>query len=102
MLGKSQTFKYVEGMIEIEPKRSGDILRVYIEVSPDKWFFFSYRAPQMKGISSDQSFNDHTVSGKPDSRQLKSKDGKGQYSFYISTTREKENFLKKIPVDDTE
>ena len=42
-MGKKQIFKYIKGKIEVEKGRSGDIIRLYLELDPANWYYFEYR-----------------------------------------------------------
>ena len=51
-IGNMQINKFVNGYIEIERKRTGDVLNVYLEFENGKyWYFFNYRNNLMQTIS---------------------------------------------------
>jgi hypothetical protein len=54
---KKQINKYVDGYIEIEKKRSGDIMNIYLQLDSKNWYFFSYNRNVLYAISSDDEFN---------------------------------------------
>lgn len=74
-MGKKQMFKYVSGKIEIEKRRSADVLRVYIELDSGNWYFFEYKLNVMNVISSDKDFVTILQEVKDDKRKFE-KDGK--------------------------
>lgn len=100
MLGKTQINRYVDGRIELQLRRGGDRLTFYLEVEPSVWFFFSYANGLMQAFSSEKAFNDFIINANPESRQLSAKDGEKAYSYYISTQRRKDAFLKKTEVEE--
>jgi hypothetical protein len=99
-IGTTQINRYVPGRMQLELKRGGDRLTFYLEVEPSVWFFFSYANGLMQAFSSEKAFNDFIINAKPESRQLSSKDGEKAYSYYISTARRKEAFLKKTSMEE--
>ena len=56
----------------------------------------------MQAISSFKEFNDYITNAKADSRQISAKDGQKAYSYYISTAKRKDAFLKKIEYEEEE
>lgn len=96
-IGKTQINKYVNGYIEIERKRTGDVLTIYIEFENGKnWYFFNYRNNLLQAISSNNDFNNYIRELKDDKRTVK-KDKEGEeYSFIISNLRKKTDFLRRI------
>lgn len=101
-MGKNQINRYVNGAIEVQLRRGGDRLQMYIEVSPSEWFYFSYANGLMQGFSSDKAFNEAITNTKAEDRSLKAKDNERAYSYWTSTLRRKDAFLKKIEVPDEE
>ncbi|MCB2218892.1 MAG: hypothetical protein KQI35_00755 [Bacteroidetes bacterium] len=96
-IGKTQINKYVNGHIEIEKKRTGDVLSIYLEFDKGKgWYFFNCRNNLMQTISSNTEYNNYIRELKDDKRTVKkNKDGE-EYSFIISNLRKKTDFLRRI------
>lgn len=93
---KKQLFRYVKGKIEIEKKRSADVLRVYLELDPGTWYFFEYRLGIMNIISSDKDFNTILTELKDDKRRFE--EGNKKYSFQLINNRKKrDDFVSKFP-----
>ncbi|MBI5219363.1 MAG: hypothetical protein HY958_10580 [Bacteroidia bacterium] len=93
---KKQVNKYVDGYIEIEKKRSGDIFTMYFQVDESTWFFFNYRAGQMLGLSSDRDFNMAITETKKDKLNLEVKKGEVPYKYYVATEGQKKKFLRRF------
>jgi hypothetical protein len=74
-MGKKQVFKYVTGKIEIEKRRSADVLRIYIELDSGNWYYFEYKLNVMNVMSSDKDFLTILQEVKDDKRKFE-KDGK--------------------------
>lgn len=88
--------KSLNGYVEIEKRRGGDVLSIYIETDRREWYFFKYSDNVMQSISSEISFNKIL-------RELDEKDknsgeitGSTEYRFIMSTTRKKSDFLGKF------
>lgn len=93
---KKQLFRYVKGKIEIEKKRSADVLRIYIELDPGTWYYFEYRLGIMNIISSDKDFNTILTELKDDKRRFE--EGNKKYSFQLINNRKKrDDFVSKFP-----
>lgn len=93
---KRQINKYVEGYIEIEKKRSGDILNIFLELDRKNWYFFSYQRNVMQLLSSDDEFNKIVKEVKSDKRKIKWDKDQDAYSFILSNPAKKKDFLKKF------
>ena len=97
-----QVGRKMNGLVEIQKKRSGDIINIYIAPSEQSWYFFSYTRGVMQAISSEPAFNDAIKNMKPEKRNADVKDGK-PYQFMLSTERRKTDFLRKVKeADNTE
>jgi hypothetical protein len=95
---KTQINKMVNGRIEFQKKRSGDILNIYLEIDANNWYYFNYQGGLMQAISSDTKFNEIIKALKPDKRKLESEKGQKAYSFILSNERKKKDFLKKFEI----
>ncbi|GAB3177956.1 hypothetical protein [Telluribacter humicola] len=70
-LGRNDVNAQMEGMLEIRRTDSGDEFSLYLEASPDVWYFFDYSQQQLGVVSSEIEFNDQVLAK---SRNAKSKD----------------------------
>ncbi|MCB0402441.1 MAG: hypothetical protein KDD41_10185, partial [Flavobacteriales bacterium] len=95
-IDNKQVNKYVEGKIELEKKRSGDELTIYIEIDRNTWYFFTYTRGIMQAISSDSEFNTAITETKPDKRKVKPLKGQTPYSYMYSNESKKRDFLRKF------
>jgi hypothetical protein len=90
--------KMVDGYIELAPRRTGDIINIYIALNKKDWFFFTYTRGTMKSISSYDDFNDYIVNLKDKERKPPVKDEDNPYMFFPGSERSKENFLTQISI----
>ncbi|MBL4657236.1 MAG: hypothetical protein JKX73_04490, partial [Flavobacteriales bacterium] len=96
-IGKRQVNKNVEGYIEIQKKRGGDVLSIYLEPNQDSWYFFTYARGLMQAVSSDEDFNTPIKEEKPAKRKLKVAEKGGMpYQYIISSDRKKKVFLSRV------
>lgn len=96
-IGKQQINKYAEGYVEIERKRTGDVLSIYLEFEKGKyWYFFNYRNNLMQTISANTEYNTVIQELKDEKRTKKETKEGEEYSFIISNLRKKADFLTKI------
>ena len=49
---------YVDGYIELQRKRSGDLLDIYLKANDGTWYWFSYFRGVMMSYSSNLAYND--------------------------------------------
>jgi hypothetical protein len=95
-MDKKQLFRYVKGKIEIEKRRSADMLRIYLELDPGTWYYFEYKLGVMNVISSDKDFVQIITDLKDDKRKFEENNIK--YTFQIMTSRKKrDDFVARFP-----
>ena len=102
-IGKSQVNRYAKGIIEFSKKRNGDDFTIYLELTPNDWFFFNFRNNLLQALSSDLTFND-LVREDAQSRAEKKRAGdlaKG-FAYTVATERKKRDFLRKFQPEDGE
>ncbi|MFO7656545.1 MAG: hypothetical protein R6W78_05720, partial [Bacteroidales bacterium] len=80
-ISNTQINKLVDGFIEIQVKRSGDICDIYLEIE-NKWYYFGYTRGVMQVLSSNKAFLDPIIALKPKDRKQKIS-GKSQGMSYI-------------------
>ena len=101
--GGVQLNKKLKGVFEVERKRSGDGMTLYLELTPDLWYFFSYKRGFMQVLSSDKQFNDIIHSVKGSDRKLSAQRGEASYMFMMAENKKKNDFMKHLQglaVDD--
>ena len=102
-LGGVQLNKKLKGVFEVERKRSGDGMTLYLEITPDLWYFFSYKRGFMQVLSSDKQFNDIIHAIKGSDRKLPAQRGMASYMFMMAENRKKNDFMRHLQgyaVDD--
>jgi hypothetical protein len=98
---KTQVNRYVHGIIEFAKKRNGDDFTMYLELTPNDWYFFNYRNNILQAISSNLEFNDlimNAMKSRAEQNRV-NKISKG-FRYVISTDRKKRDFLRKYQKDE--
>lgn len=95
-IGKDPINRYVDGNIELIRRRSGDVITVYLEITPMQYYFFDYRNGIMQSISSDNEFNNRINETKQEKRVLSIPGLDEQYEFVVSTNRRVIDFIRRM------
>lgn len=100
-MGKKQVFKYVKGKIEIEKGRSGDVIRLYIELDAANWYYFEYKSSTkiMHVNTTDKVLTELIQKVKEDDRKIK--ENKMNFSYQLLASKKKRNdFVDRFPEFD--
>ncbi|MFA5418402.1 MAG: hypothetical protein WC341_08085, partial [Bacteroidales bacterium] len=95
-LGGQTINKYVEGHIQIEPGTTGSTITIYLQPTPETWYYFTYKNGIMQVMSSDASFNEKLELVKPEKRILNANSETDYYEYVISTKRSVVEFLREM------
>jgi len=93
-INNTQINKRVDGLIEIQLKRSGDICDIYLQMNRKTWYYFGYTRGVMQIHSSNQEFLDKMMVMKPNERRLKVSSGES-YIYMVSTDVKKNTFIRR-------
>jgi len=94
--GKDPVNRYATGYLELIRRRSGDVISLYLEISPMQYYFFDYRNGIMQAISSDNEFNNRINETKQEKRVLSIPGLDENYEFLVSTNRRVIDFLRRM------
>ena len=95
-VGKESVFAEVKGILQLERKRGGDTMTLYLELGEDTWYFFNYTRTLMQAYSSNPEFNDIVMNTKEDERKSKGLKDEDPYTYMLSSKRKKEIFLEDM------
>jgi len=95
-INDKQINKYVDGYVVMEKRRGGDVLNIYLEISPNQWYYFNYNNLIMQAISSNDTFNNELSELDEKKRILKQEETKQLYQYIISTRRKRTDFITKM------
>lgn len=90
-----QVNKLVDGYLELQIKRSGDILDVYLDVNPNTYYYFGYTRGVMQTLSSDRQYVETILNMKTRDRKMKVPRNQTSYIYMIATDRKKDMFYRK-------
>jgi hypothetical protein len=87
--------KRVDGLIELQIKRSGDIMDIYLQFDRRTWYYFGYTRGVMQIHSSNNTFLEKIKKLKTTERRQKVTSGES-YIFMVSTDVKKNSFVRKF------
>jgi hypothetical protein len=93
-INHTQVNKRVDGLLELQIKRSGDILDIYLQLDRRTWYYFGYTRGVMQIHSSNNEFLDRMKKLKPNERRMKVTSGES-YIYMVSTDVKKNTFVRR-------
>ncbi len=94
-INNTQINKKVNGFLELQIKRSGDIMDFYFEVDKRTYYYFGYTRGVMQTLSSNREYVETIMNMKTRDRKLKVRRGETSYIYMIATDRKKTNFYRR-------
>jgi hypothetical protein len=95
-VGKESVFAQVKGILQLERKRGGDAMSLYIELDEETWYYINYTRTLMQVYASNPEFNDIVMNTKEDDRKSKGVKDQDPYTYMLASKRKKEIFLEDI------
>jgi hypothetical protein len=102
-MDKNMLNRYVEGFVEINKTRSGDVFNMVLipsglaqEGIGKDWYFIHYTRGLMQSIASDTEFNNLVRNVKPAKRRLNVERGQEPYVFVLSSDRRPFDFVRSM------
>ncbi|MBL7964189.1 MAG: hypothetical protein JNM31_10155 [Flavobacteriales bacterium] len=92
---KKPLFRYVKGKVELQRKRSGDVLTILLMLDDQTWYFFQYTRNYLYAFSSDQQFNQMIGDLKEDKTKQESKKDEPPYQFVLTNKKKVNDFRDK-------
>jgi len=90
-----QINKRVNGYLELQIKRSGDILDIYLEIDNRTYYYFGYTRGVMQTLSSNPLYVETIMNMKTKDRSMKVPRNETSYIYMISTDRKKNIFYSR-------
>ncbi len=84
---KKQLFKYVDGRIKIQKRRTGDIFSIVLQLDDNTWYYFTYKNEVMDACASDDNFNKQLQETKDDKRKFKGSKGEQDFEYRFGNKR---------------
>ncbi len=98
-MDKVPVFRRIKGRIEWSLAGTTGILRIYLHLDDENWYYFEYRNGVMNVTSKDQQFIDAITELKDDKRRIKEEEGRFIYQILPSRSRRNE-FVDRFPEFD--
>jgi hypothetical protein len=83
--------------MEINRKKSGDVITIYIEFDANNWYYFNYRNNIMQFYSShNEEINNKVLELDAKRRTVEGGNGLPPYQFTVGSKRRVEQFLEQF------
>jgi len=102
-IGNQPVNVYVDGYVEIQRRRSGDLIDIYLKADESTWYYFSYFKGIMMAQAGNMNFNTLLSTIKPNDRKHPDSSVKVQYTYMIAVEDRLGRFLRRMSgeyVDD--
>ena len=93
---------YVDGYVEIQRRRSGDLLDIYLKADESTWYYFSYFRGVMMTQSGNNSYNSLITSIKLNDRKHPESTIRIPYTYMIAVEDRLKKFLQRMTSDSGE
>ncbi len=93
---------YVDGFVEIQRRRSGDLIDIYLKVDESTWYYFSYFRGVMMAQAGNNSFNTLISTEKIKYRKHPKSSVRVPYTYMIAVEDRLSRFLRRMAGDDLE
>jgi hypothetical protein len=105
-IGPQPVNVYVNGSIEIQRRRSGDMIDIYLKADESTWYYFSYFKGVMMTQSGNNNYNTLIAKTKSNDRKDPQSSLKIPYTYMIAVEDRLGRFLKRMsdnnkPDDDS-
>ena len=87
---------YVDGFIEIQRRRSGDLIDIYLKADESTWYYFSYFRGVLMAQSSSRDFNTIITSAKIKDRKHPDSSVRIPYTYMIAVEDRLWKFLQRM------
>jgi hypothetical protein len=95
-IGPQPVNVYVDGYIELQRRRTGDLIDIYLKTDESTWYYFSYFRGVMMTQSSNSAYNSLIVSIKQNDRKHPESSVRTPYTYMISVENRVERFLSRM------
>jgi hypothetical protein len=93
---------YVDGYIEIQRRRSGDLIDVYLKADESTWYYFSYVRGVMMAQAGNNNFNTILTATKLNDRKHPESTVRVPYTYMIAVEDRLTRFLRRMASDNVE
>ena len=86
----------VDGYVELQKRRSGDILDIYLKADNSTWYWFSYTRGVLMALSGNNNFNTILRDEKLNDRKHPDNSVRLPYTYMVGVQDRLENFLRRM------
>jgi hypothetical protein len=98
-IGSQPVNLYTDGFVEIQRRRSGDMIDIYLKASNSIWYYFSYLKGVMMTKSMNQSYNAIISSVREKDRKDPESTSRDPFTFVIAPDSRLGGFLQRMSED---
>lgn len=98
-IGTQPVNVYVDGYVEIQRRRSGDMFDIYLKADESTWYYFSYIRGNMMVQAGNNSFNTLVAGTKLKDRKHPSSTTRVPYTYMIAVEDRLGRFLRRMTED---
>ena len=99
-IGQQAINMYVDGYIEIQRRRSGDMIDVYLKGDARTWYYFSYFRGVMMAQAGNSNFNNILTGMKANDRKHPESSVRVPYTYMIAVEDRLNRFLRRMENND--
>jgi hypothetical protein len=101
-VGEQSLNVYVDGYVEIQRRRTGDMLDIYLKANDNTWYYFSYFRGTLMTQSSNSSYNTLITNIRINNRRHPSQSNRVPYTYMIAAEGRLNNFLRRMTSDNAD
>ena len=87
---------YVDGWVELQRKRSGDLLDIYLKAGDNTWYWFSYFRGILMSYSSNQAYDDILTNTKEKLRRDPNANSRIDFEYMPGVPDRLRSFLRRM------
>jgi len=95
-IGQQPLNIYADGWVELQRKRSGDLLDIYIKANNNVWYWFSYFRGMLMSYSSNLTYNDLISNTKEKIRRDPRANSRVDYMYMLGLPDRLQRFLRRM------
>ncbi len=101
-IGPQPINTYVDGYVEIQRRRSGDMIDVYLKADQSTWYYFSYLRGTMMTQAGNNNYNTIIANTKLNDRKHPQSTVRRPYTYMIAVETQLGRFLRRMTSDNSD
>jgi len=101
-IGSQPINVYVDGYVEIQRRRSGDMIDIYLKADQSTWYYFSYIRGVMMTQAGNNAYNSIIANTKLNSRKHPDSSVRVPYTYMIAVEDRLVRFLRRMTSDNSD